>query len=178
MGNARIGALLVPHKTKALALRSFLLYNIRVMGHINDFKKGEDYIGLTVVYFCHDGKGKILMAKRSSNSRDEQGKWDISGGGIEFGDTPEQTLRKEVMEEYCTNVLDFEFLGIRDVQRINGDKKTHWVALDFKALADPSIVKIGEPHKFDDIGWFEINNLPEEIHSQLPIFLNKYKEKL
>lgn len=43
--------------------------------------KGVDYIGVCVVYFCHDGKGEFVMAKRSSNARDEHGRWDIGGGG-------------------------------------------------------------------------------------------------
>ena len=45
-------------------------------------KKGEDYIGVSVVYFCHDGKGNFVMAKRSENCRDEIGNWDIGGGGL------------------------------------------------------------------------------------------------
>ena len=43
-------------------------------------QKGIDFIGITTVFFCHDGKGKFLMAKRSKNARDEHGRWDIGGG--------------------------------------------------------------------------------------------------
>lgn len=41
--------------------------------------KGADYTGVAVVYYCHDGAGKFVMAKRSGNCRDEQGRWDIGG---------------------------------------------------------------------------------------------------
>ncbi len=135
-------------------------------------------MGITVVYFCHDGNGNILFAQRSKNSRDEQGRWDVGGGGLEFGDTIENTLRKEIFEEYCTDVLDYEFLGYRDVHRSTNAHKTHWVALDFKVLVDRKKVKIGEPHKFDALDWFTIDNLPNPVHSQFPIFLEKYKDKL
>ncbi len=141
-------------------------------------KKGEDYIGVGVVYFCHDGKGNFVMAKRSENCRDEIGNWDIGGGGVEFEDTIEDTLKKEIKEEYCSDVLNFEFLGYRDVHRENNGKKTHWLALDFKVLVDPKIVAIGEPHKFSDIGWFQLDKLPPRIHSQLPKFLELYSDKL
>jgi 8-oxo-dGTP diphosphatase len=57
--------------------------------------KGVDFIGVSVVYFCHDGKGTVLMAKRSQNARDEQGVWDIGGGGVEFSDTIEKTCAKK-----------------------------------------------------------------------------------
>ena len=146
-------------------------------GELN-LKKGRDYIGVTAVYFCHDGQGNFVMAKRSQNARDEHGRWDIGAGGVEFGDTVENTLRKEIMEEYCTDVLGLEFLGFRDVHREEAGRPTHWIALDFKVLVDRNKVKIGEPHKFDELGWFQLADLPAKLHSQLPYFLEKYKEKL
>lgn len=57
-------------------------------------KRGIDYIGNSVVYFCHDGKGNFVMAKRSANARDEHGKWDIGGGGLEFGEKVEDEFEK------------------------------------------------------------------------------------
>ena len=141
-------------------------------------KKGEDYTGVTVVYFCHDGKGNFLLNKRSNNCRDEHGTWDPGGGGLEFDDTVESSLRKEIKEEYCTDVLGHEFLGYRDVHRVNNGKKTHWIALDFKVLIDRDKVANGEPHKFDAIEWFTLDRLPKPLHSQFPIFLDLYKGKL
>lgn len=130
------------------------------------------------MYICHDGKGKYLMQKRGVNCRDEHGAWDCGAGGLEFGDTIEDTLRKEILEEYGSNVLDFEFLGYRDVHREHQGKPTHWVTYDFKVLVDPREAKNGEPHKFDEIGWFSLDNLPEKMHSQWAKFYAKYKNKL
>lgn len=141
-------------------------------------KKGEDYIGVSVSYFCHDGNGNFLMNKRSTACRDEHGRWDPGGGGIEFGHTVEETLRKEIAEEYCTEVLDFEFLGYRDAHREHDGKKTHWVSLDFKVLVDRDSVRNGEPHKFDEIGWFKLDQLPTPLHSMLDGFLERYGERL
>lgn len=141
-------------------------------------RQGSDYIGNSVVYFCHDGKGNVLLAQRSKNTRDEQGNWDIGGGGIEFGDLAVETLKKEIKEEYCADVLGYEFLGYRDVHREHDGKKTHWIVLDFKVFINREQAKVGEPHKFDNLGWFTLENLPTPVHSQLPIFLEKYKDKL
>ncbi len=118
------------------------------------------------------------MAKRSDNTRDEHGRWDIGGGGLEFGETVEETLRKEIKEEYCTDILSYEFLGFRDVHREHQGKKTHWIALDFKVLVDSRRVKNGEPHKFDKVEWFTFDALPQNLHSQLPNFLKLYRAKL
>lgn len=72
------------------------------------------------------------MAKRKDSARDEYGVWGIGGGALEFGDSVDETLRREIREEYGTDVLDSEFLGFRDVHRSHGGKNTHWIALDFK----------------------------------------------
>jgi len=146
--------------------------------HVKKLVKGIDHIGVNVVYFCHDGQRNVLMAKRSKNTRDEHGRWDIGGGGLELGETVEETLRKEIKEEYCTDVIEYEFLGYRDVHRQHQGQKTHWIGLDFKVLVDPKKVKNGEPHKFDEVKWFPYKNLPQHSHSQFPTFLKLYRHKL
>ncbi len=141
-------------------------------------RKGFEYTGVTIVYLCHDGSGNFLLNKRSVNCRDEHGRWDPGGGGLEFGDTVEDTLRKEIKEEYCTDVLGYEFLGYRDVHREHNGEYNHWVALDFKVLVDKSKVKNGEPHKFEEIEWFTKDSFPEPMHSQFPLFLKDYGHRL
>lgn len=141
-------------------------------------KKGIDFVGVCVVFLCHDGKGNILMQKRGSKARDENGKWDIGAGGLEFGDSVEETLRKEIREEYCCEVIRYEFLGFREIYREHEGKNTHWVSLDFKVLVNPKQAKNGEPHKFDGIGWFIKEDLPQPNHSEIPLFFKKYQDKI
>lgn len=141
-------------------------------------KKGIDHIAVGVCYFCHDGEGRVLLSKRGVNCRDEHGTWDAGGGGIEFGHTAEETLRKEIREEYCTDIIEYEFLGYRDLFRTIDGVQTHWVQLDFKVLVDPTKVQNGEPHKFDEIGWFALDALPTPMHSAWGSFLDKNREKL
>lgn len=142
-------------------------------------KRGVDFTGISVVFYCHDGKGNFIMGKRSKTTRDERGRWDPGGGAIEFGETAEKALMREIKEEYGTDVLEFEFLGYRDPHRIDQDgNKTHWVCLDFKALIDKKKVKNTAPKDHDEIGWFKLDNLPKPVHSQLPKFLKKYRRKL
>lgn len=93
-------------------------------------------------------------------------------------DTVIDTLKKEIAEEYCTDVLDYEFLGFRDVHREYEGEKTHWIALDFRVLVDREKVRNGEPHKLEEVGWFRIDSVPEPSHSQFPYFLEKYRERL
>lgn len=143
-------------------------------------QKGIDHIGIAVSFFCHDGRGNVLMSKRSVNARDEHGKWDIGAGGIELGQTVEETLQKEIKEEYCTDIVKADFMGYRTVFREHNGAKTHWVFFDFKVQVKPEMVKNGEPHKFDELKWFKFAQMPkpEEMHSQIPHFIKAHKEKL
>ena len=120
------------------------------------------------------------MARRSLAARDEQGRWDTGGGGLDFGASVEDTLREEVKEEYGAEVSKVEFLGFRDVHRQPGGIPTHWIALDYKVQVDPTEVRNCEPHKFDEIGWFTFDSLPaaDELHSQLPFFFENYRSQL
>src|SRR3989344_8109205 len=133
-------------------------------------KKGIDCVGVCVVFFCHDGKGNVILGKRSSKSRDERATWDIGGGGVELHDSVIDTLKNEIKEEYDCDVLNYEFLGYRDVHRVHEGVKTHWVALDFKVLIDTKQMKNMEPEKKDDVKLFPLTQIPKEVHSQLPYF--------
>ncbi len=141
-------------------------------------QKGIDYIAVAVTYFCHDGNGRYLMQKRSINCRDEHASWDFGGGGVDFGDTVGNTLRKELKEEYCVENISYEFLGYKDIFREQNGKKTHWIQFYFKVLVNPEEVKNGEPHKFDEIGWFTISDLPSPLHSQILKEVEEFKDKL
>lgn len=142
-------------------------------------KKGVDYPGITTVFFCHDGAGKYLVAKRSKNCRDEWETWDPGGGGLEFGEKLEEGVVREVREEYCVEPIAIEFLGFREVHRLNQEgNPTHWIAFDFRVQVDPVEVKIGEPDMIEEVRWVDPLNIPQPTHSQFPIFLEKYKDRL
>ncbi len=141
-------------------------------------KKGVNYIGIAVAFMCHDGKGNYLFNKRSKSSRDEQETWGVGAGAIEFGETIEQALHREIKEEYNTVIIKKEFLGYRDVLREKDGVQTHWILIDFKVLINTSLAKNGEKNKFDTIEWFSLNKLPTPLHPQVPIMIERYCDRL
>lgn len=141
-------------------------------------KKGIDFVGIGVVFFCHDGNGHVLMSKRSQNCRDEQGRWDFGGGGVEFGESISDALHRELREEYGTTMITHEFLGYRDVFREQEGKRTHWVVFDFKVHVVHDTVKNVEPHYHERVEWFPFDAMPEPRHSQIPKFLELHGEQL
>jgi len=60
--------------------------------------KGVSFTGITTVFLCHDGKGNLLLGKRSKNTRDEHGRWDVGAGGLKHGQTVEENLKREIKE--------------------------------------------------------------------------------
>jgi ADP-ribose pyrophosphatase YjhB (NUDIX family) len=141
--------------------------------------KGISFVGVTTCFVCYDGNSRIFMARRSNKARDEQGMWDIGGGGLDWGLTAENNVTKEIQEEYGIMPSKIEFLGYRDVFRTLPDGiQTHWLALDFAAKLDPRYTKINEPEKFDGSGWFTLDELPTPLHSQITRTLKKYEAKL
>lgn len=131
-----------------------------------DLKRGVDYIGVTVVFFCHDGKGKYLLHRRSKKCRDEIGNWDPGGGAMEHGESFEEAVMREIKEEYSVVPKKLRHVGVWNVVRKIKGGKTHWVAVIFKAEVDSKKVAIGDPEKMDEIGWFEENKWPAPLHSK------------
>lgn len=116
-------------------------------------KEGVDYIGVGVGAIIVKS-GKILIQKRSQKVRNDRGKWEIPGGGIELGETQEEALKREVMEEVGIEVEPVELLSVYD-NIIPADKQ-HWIAPTYlcKILkGDPQIM---EPEKSDDLKWFSL----------------------
>lgn len=142
----------------------------RAMVHIadnkTDLRRGIDHIGISASFVIHDGKGNILLQRRGPNARDENGNWDVGGGAIEFGESIDEAIKREVMEELCVEPLDIQFLTVYDAFREHNGNSTHWVAIIHAVQVDPDKVRIGEPDKIDAIGWFRSDNLPSPLHSQ------------
>jgi 8-oxo-dGTP diphosphatase len=54
-------------------------------------------------------KGRVLIARRKPG-RHMAGKWEFPGGKVEPGETPEQSLERELMEELAIHARIGEFL--------------------------------------------------------------------
>lgn len=130
---------------------------------------GTDYIGIGVVFACHDGNGKFLFAKRGKGARNGHGLWEIPAGELEYGETIREGLFREVKEEFCAEPLDIEFMGHKEIITKDGsDTVMHWIAFEFLVQIDPKDARIGEPEKCDAIEWRAIEDVPGELHHGTP----------
>lgn len=125
----------------------------------NNFKKGVDFIGVNCVFWCHDGKGKFLLHKRSQKCRDEQGAWDCGGGSMEFGESPIDTIKREAREE-----LGIEIGRIKFIVCLNMIKDGHhFVDISFTAEIISGEPANQEPDRIETIGWFPLAELPSPL---------------
>lgn len=139
-------------------------------------KAGIDYIGVSVTFICHDGKGNFLMHKRSKNVRDEQERWEFGGGKLEFGEKVLDGLKREVGEEYGCDLFIDESLPPTELHREHNGTKTHWITFPHIVRVNPEEAKINEPESMDEIGWFTLDTLPSPLHSGIPLFIEHYQD--
>ena len=117
-------------------------------------KKGIDYIGVGVGAAIINKEGKVFIARRGKQTRNEQGKWEIPGGGINFSETLEHAVKRETKEEYGMEVEIIELLGVFD--HIIPDDKQHWVSPSYICKLRSGTPQILEPEKCEEIGWFTL----------------------
>jgi mutator protein MutT len=136
-------------------------------------KKGIDYIGVGVGAVILNADGRVFLAKRGREARNESGKWEFPGGGVEFGETLEHALMREVLEEYGFEVEVQELLDV--VNHLIPAEEQHWVSPTFLCRFTSGAPRIREPDKCDEIGWFELEMIPVD---QLTIASKKSLESL
>ncbi len=136
---------------------------------------GVDFTAIAVTFVCHDGNKNFLMHKRSQHTRDEQGKWDWGGGKLEYGETIEEALQRELFEEYgCRGVVELTFPPLTYFGQ-EGNVKTHWIALGHLIRVDRNEVKNNEPRSIDEIGWFALDALPQPLHRGVEMDIQTYR---
>ncbi len=126
---------------------------------------GIDYVGISVGVHCLNGKGEILLVRRSKLARDEHGAWDKIGGGTKHNEKLEDAAKREVLEETGCHAKDLKFLGFQEVFREHNGKKTHWICMLYSCQIDTEKVHIDIPEA-DIHGWFSLDHLPSPLHSQ------------
>ncbi len=136
---------------------------------------GIDYIGIITPFFCHDGSGNFLFYQRSGNAKDERGKWDCSGGSLQFGEQLVDAVKRKLKIQYrCDGVIEKQLPATSLVIDIDG-VNNHWVAVPFIVKVKPEEVSIGEPEKMTNIRWAKLDNLPTPLHPGAEQILRRFE---
>ena len=110
------------------------------------------------------GPKGILLARRDKSPR--QGLWAFPGGGVEVGETQQETIVREVEEETGVKCEVKEFVTTFDLimKDSSGKVEFHFLLNYFLARA---LTESTKP-EFDDgeVGWFHPDGLPSDMADQ------------
>jgi mutator protein MutT len=137
-------------------------------------KRGIDYIGVGVGAIIVDEAGRLFLARRGSGSKNERGLWEFPGGSVEFGETLARALRREMREEYGIAIAVGKLLDV--VDHILPEEGQHWVSPTHLCAIVSGEPQIREPEKCSEIGWFEIEDMPDDLTQITRENLRHYRE--
>jgi 8-oxo-dGTP pyrophosphatase MutT (NUDIX family) len=90
--------------------------------------------------FCYNDEGKLLVIETSI-----PGRWQVPGGTVEKGETFEETLRREIIEEANTTIKNIHYLGAQSVENDKNDEIIY--QLRFAAMIDELREREPDPDK-------------------------------
>jgi ADP-ribose pyrophosphatase YjhB (NUDIX family) len=104
-------------------------------------------------------EGRVALV-RSSNPRHSPPLWWLPGGGIEFGEAPEDTLVREFFEETGLRVRDPQLLGVTsDLRRRDNGDRIHTVRIIFTVELAGGELSDEVHGTTDHAAWFELSGL-------------------
>ena len=111
-------------------------------------KRKADRPVATVGGLIHDGAGKILMIRTHKWSH----KWGIPGGKIERGESSEDALRREMMEETALKISDIRFVMVQDcIDSPEFFRPEHFLLLNYLAKAESRDVTLND--EAEEFAW-------------------------
>lgn len=95
---------------------------------------------------------------------------------MEFGETLEQAVRREMIEKYGTEIEIIKQFPAAD--HLIPAESQHWVAttflVHFKQGQEPKIMELD---KCDEIGWFILDKLPQPLSIITEANLKEYAKR-
>jgi 8-oxo-dGTP diphosphatase len=121
-------------------------------------------------------KGRLFLARRGPQAKNERGLWEFPGGAVEFGERLADALRREMREEYGIEIEVGELLDV--VDHILPDEGQHWVSPSFICTIVSGEPAIRESAKCSQIGWFALDEIPDALSQVTRSNLAHYRQRL
>ena len=125
-------------------------------------------VGIGIIMF--NSKNEILLGKRISSHGEST--YGNPGGHLEFGETFEKCIIREVLEETNLIIKEPEFLAVTN--DVFEKEQKHYVSIFLNAhcLNEHELQNL-EPHKVESWQWFSLDNLPDNLFPPLKNLIDK-----
>ena len=124
-----------------------------------------EWTRVSAFVLCHDSAGRILLTRFAHSGHPDHGKWTLPGGGMEWGEVPEETARREFLEETGLEVTVGGLAGVFSYwitakDSVRGEAG-HFVGIVFEGEAKPGDMRTEfDPDNTTDAAeWFPIEEL-------------------
>jgi 8-oxo-dGTP diphosphatase len=108
---------------------------------------------------CRDADERLLLA-RASTSLTLAGRWFLPGGGVQHGENPPDSLRREIEEESGLTVQLGPLLDVlSDVRNLPDGTSLHTVRLVYRVESWSGTLRPESDGTTDAVGWFT----PDEV---------------
>ena len=115
-------------------------------------------------------EGKVLLGKRISSHGTGEFAW--PGGHLEYMESFEDCIRREVWEECGLEVKNIRFLRLYSLKSY---VPKHYVDLGFVADWASGEPKVLEPEKVESWAWYDMDNLPKPLFVTIPSFIESFR---
>lgn len=105
-------------------------------------------------------KGNQVLFGKRKNAHGA-GSWCYPGGHLEYGESWEECVRREVSEEVGVEVGNIRFGAITN--DIFENEQKHYITICMLADYISGDVKVLEPDKLEEWGWYTWDNLPSPL---------------
>ncbi len=121
---------------------------------------GTSYLFMAAAAFIFDESGRILLIKENYGRR----RYGPPGGAIEAGESPQQAMIREVMEETCLKVRVDRLIGIYYFY----SESERSLAFAFHCEIEDGQPAVPPSGEIAEVGWFDPNDLPAPLTNLAP----------
>ena len=118
--------------------------------------------------------GQVLFIERGGSHG--HGTWGVPGGHLEFGESWEECVRREAMEELGVEIKNVRFLAATN--DIFPDHNKHYVSIWMEADWAANEPESKEPEKITNVAWHTLTNLPSPLFEPCWANIKKLKPEL
>lgn len=117
-------------------------------------------------------KGDTILLGKRKNAHGA-GQWGSAGGHVEYGETLQAAVMRELAEEAGITVKNVRFLCVSDF--LSHMPERHYVDIGFVGDWESGEPQLLEPDKRENWEWFDRHNLPQPLFGVMAAYLEAYE---